>query len=190
MSPSRSPNKRLWRFVRRVPNDGTLDAVAGAHRNIEDLTRTEHTLRHSQADLAGARRAEAQRLSHTGSFGWNVSSGEIIWSEEAFRIFGYEPPTDVTLEMVLARVHPDDLAAVQRAIDRAATHKEAFDLEHRLRMPDGSVKHLHVVAHAFVDEPQNLQFAGATWTSPRARRPNRRCVAARRVSLKPNANCA
>ena len=90
-----------------------------------------------------------------------MSSGEIFWSEETFRIFGYEPATNVTIEMVLDRVHPDDLALVQRAIDRAATHKEAFDLEHRLQMPDGSVKHLHVVAHALVDEPQNLQFAGA-----------------------------
>jgi PAS domain S-box-containing protein len=105
--------------------------------------------------------AEAQKLSHTGSFGWNVSNGEIFWSEETFRIFGYEPNTSVTLEMVLNRVHPDDRALVQQVIDRAATDKEAFDFEHRLLMPDGSVKHLHVVARALVDEPQSLQFAGA-----------------------------
>ena len=56
---------------------------------------------------------------------------------------------------------PDDLPLVQHAIDRANTHKEAFDFEHRLRMPDGSIKHLHVVGHALLDEPQNVQFAGA-----------------------------
>lgn len=105
--------------------------------------------------------AQAQKLSHTGSFGWNVSSGEIHWSEETFRIFGYEPSTNVTLEMVLDRVHPADVALVKRVIDRAATHKEAFDFEHRLQMPDGSVKYLHIIAHALVDQPDNLHFAGA-----------------------------
>ena len=117
-------------------------------------------LRRSHADLAEARPSEARAPSRTGSFCWNVSSGQIVCSEETFRIFGYEPATAVTMEMVLARVHPHDLAVVQRAIGRAATHKEAFDLEHRLQMPDGSVKHLHVVAHALVGEQQNLQFAG------------------------------
>jgi PAS domain S-box-containing protein len=156
MSPSTSPTKRLCRYVRRrVPSDRTVDAAGGAHRIIEDLRRAEDALRRSEAHLA-----DAQRLSHTGSFSWNVSSGEIVWSEETFRIFGYEPLTEVTMDMVLARV-PDDLALVRRAIRRAATHKEAFDLEHQLKMPDGSIKHLHVVAHALVDEPHNLQFAGA-----------------------------
>jgi PAS domain S-box-containing protein len=105
--------------------------------------------------------AEAQKLSHTGSFGWNVSRRQIFWSEETFRIFGYETTPNVTIEMVLNRVHPDDLALVRQTIDRTATHREAFDFEHRLQMPDGSVKHLHVVGHALVDEPQNVQFAGA-----------------------------
>jgi PAS domain S-box-containing protein len=105
--------------------------------------------------------AEAQKLSHTGSFGWNVARRQIFWSEETFRIFGYKPTPNVTLEMVLNRVHPDDRPRVRQAIDRTITHKEAFDFEHRLQMPDGSVKHLHVVGHALVDEPQNVQFAGA-----------------------------
>ena len=121
---------------------------------------TEDALRRRRVDLAEARPTDAQALIRTGSFCWNVSSGQIVCSEETFRIFGYEPATAVTMEMVLARVHLDDLAVVQRAIDRAATHKEAFDLEHRLQMPDGSVKHLRAVAHALVGAQQNLQFAG------------------------------
>ena len=148
-----------WHSIRRVPlrNDaGEITKWYGVGFDIEDRKRADSALRRSETYLA-----EAQKLSHTGSFGWNVSSGELFWSEETFRIFGYEPATNVTIEMVLKRVHPDDLALVQQAIDRAATHKEAFDFEHRLQMPDGSVKHLHVVAHALVDEPQNLQFAGA-----------------------------
>ena len=126
-----------------------------AQRTAE-LAAANQELRRSETYLA-----EAQKLSHTGSFGWNISRGQIFWSEETFRIFGYEPTPNITIEMVLNRVHPDDLALVQQAIDRTTKHKEAFDLEHRLQMPDGSVKHLHVVAHALVDEPQNLQFAGA-----------------------------
>ena len=128
----------------------------GTNTDIEDRKQAESALQRSEAFLA-----EAQWLSRTGSFGWNVSTGEIFWSEETFRIFGYELAANVTLDMALSRVHPDDLAAVQRVIDRVATHREAFDIEHRLQMPDGSVKHLHVVAHALVDEPENLQFAGA-----------------------------
>ena len=60
-------------------------------------------LRQSEAYLA-----EAQRLSHTGSFGWRVSTGEILWSEETLRIFQYGPSTKPTVELVLQRVHPDD----------------------------------------------------------------------------------
>jgi len=105
--------------------------------------------------------AEAQKLSHTGSFGWNVSTDEIFWSEETYRIFDYEPGTNITIDMALGRVHPDDRAKVEQAMERAKTQKETFDLEHRLQLPDGAVKNLHVVAHALVDEPQKLQLAGA-----------------------------
>jgi PAS domain S-box-containing protein len=105
--------------------------------------------------------AEAQRLSHTGSFGWNVSSGEILWSEESYRIFEYDHATRITIEVVLDRVHPDDVAFVRQVINGATSHKEAFDFEHRLLMPDGSVKHLNVVAHPSIDEPGELQFVGA-----------------------------
>jgi PAS domain S-box-containing protein len=113
-------------------------------------------LQHAEAYLA-----EAQRLSHTGSFGWNVSSGEIFWSEESFRIFGYSPATKPTVETALNRVHPDDVSLVQQVIDRAANEKQDFDFEHRLLMPDGSVKHVRVVSHRVTDEPGKLQFVGA-----------------------------
>jgi C4-dicarboxylate-specific signal transduction histidine kinase len=105
--------------------------------------------------------AEAQRLSHTGSFAWNVSSGELVWSEETYRIFEHDPATRITIEVVLDRVHPDDMALVLQVINRAATHQQAYDFEHRLLMPDGSVKHLNVVAHPLSDELGKLQFVGA-----------------------------
>src|SRR3979490_2755268 len=105
--------------------------------------------------------AEAQRLSHTGSFGWRVATGEIVWSEETYRIFRYDRTTTPTVERVLQRVHPEDAAFVKQILDRASQDGKDFDFEYRLLMPDGSVKHVHVVAHALRDESGSLEFAGA-----------------------------
>jgi len=79
--------------------------------------------------------AEAQRLSHTGSFGWKPSTGEIIWSEETFRIFQYDRSTKPTVELVLQRVHPEDVALKKQIIERASREGKDFDFEHRCRMP-------------------------------------------------------
>jgi signal transduction histidine kinase/NO-binding membrane sensor protein with MHYT domain len=105
--------------------------------------------------------AEAQRLSHTGSFGWKPSTGEIIWSEESFRVFQYDRTTTPTVELVLQRVHPEDVALVKQTIERAAQDGKNFEHEYRLLMPDGSLKHVHVVAHAEGDESSTLEFVGA-----------------------------
>jgi PAS domain S-box-containing protein len=148
-----------WHMVHRAPlrnQRGDVTKWYAVAFDIEDRKRAEDALRQSEAYLA-----EAQRLSHTGSFGWNLSSGEIIWSAESYRIMGYAPPTRATIEAVFNRVHPDDAALVREMIERATANKEAFDFEHRLLMPDGSVKHLNVVAHPLIDEPGELQFVGA-----------------------------
>src|SRR6266436_6735286 len=120
------------------------------------LTAVNEELRHIQAYLA-----EAQRLSHTGSFGWRVSTGEILWSDETFRIFQYDRTTKPTVELVLQRVHPEDVALVQQTIERASQDGKDFDFEHRLLMPDGSVKHVYIVAHAERDESGELEFVGS-----------------------------
>src|SRR5260370_29057911 len=101
------------------------------------LTAVNEELRHIQAYFA-----EAQRLSHTGSFGWRVSTGEILWSDETFRIFQYDRTTKPTVELVLQRVHPEDVALEQQTIERASQDGKYFDFEHRLLMPDGSVKYV------------------------------------------------
>src|SRR6266852_4698237 len=92
--------------------------------------------------------AQEQSISHTGSFGWNVSSGEIYWSEETYKIFEYNRAVKPTLELILQRIHPDDRDLVQQTIDRATNERANLDFEHRLLMPDGAVKHLHVLARA------------------------------------------
>ena len=104
---------------------------------------------------------EAQRLSHTGSFGWRPSTGEILWSEETFRIFQYDGSTKPTVEVLLQRVHPDNAASVKETIERASQDGNDFEHEYRLVMPDGAVKHVHVVARAERDESGKLGFVGA-----------------------------
>src|SRR5437667_7112015 len=105
--------------------------------------------------------AEAQKLSHTGSFGWKPSTCEIFWSDETFRIFQYDPTTVPTVERVLQRVHPEDAARVKETIQRASREGHDFEYANRLVMPDGSVKHVQVVARAFGDESGGIEFVGA-----------------------------
>jgi PAS domain S-box-containing protein len=138
----------------------TAESLQRSRADLEDKVRDLEKL-NTALKIGETYLAEAQRLSRTGSFGWNISRKEIVWSEEAYRIFEYDPATTPTIEMVLNRVHPDDIALVQQVIKRATTDKEAFEFEHRLLMPDGSIKHLNVVAHRSVDEPGELQFVGA-----------------------------
>jgi PAS domain S-box-containing protein len=121
-----------------------------------DLGRAEEALRRNEAYLA-----EAQKLSHTGSFGWDLASGKIYWSQETFRIFGYEPPTEPTLELVLRRTHPEDKVLVRLFIERVLRERKNFDFEHRLLMPDGAVKYLRVVGRPTNDDSPGFEFVGA-----------------------------
>ena len=104
--------------------------------------------------------AEAQQLSHTGSFGWNLVTGGISWSDETFRIFGYESDVAPSIPLVMQRVHPEDYARVSEVIDRAARDRQDFDFEFRLLMPDATVKHIHAVGHVR-DGPDKRQIMGA-----------------------------
>src|SRR5882762_10044675 len=105
--------------------------------------------------------AEAQRLSHTGSFGWRPSTGEIYWSDETFRIFEYGETITPTLELLMQRIHPGDVADFRQVIERASRDAQDFSHEYRLRMPDGRIKHLYVAAHAVRDESGSLEYIGA-----------------------------
>jgi PAS domain S-box-containing protein len=126
-------------------------------RLYRDLKEREEALRRSEAYLS-----EAQRLSRTGSFGWDVSSGKIYWSQETFRIFAYDPATEPTLELILQRTHPEDRRMVRELIDRVSNEKKDSDFEHRLLMPDGSLKYLRVVGHPSTkDESGRFEFVGA-----------------------------
>jgi PAS domain S-box-containing protein len=154
----RKDGSALWvrenaKSVRRL--DKQL-IVLIACEDITERKEAENALRQSETYLA-----EAQRLSHTGSFGWRVVSGEIIWSEETFRIFGYDKAPSVTLDTVFQRVHPDDRARAKQTIDRASSDGKDFDHGYRLLMPDGSIKYVHATAHAVKDASGGIEFVGA-----------------------------
>ena len=113
--------------------------------------------------------AEAQHLSHTGSFGWNPSSG-FIWSDETFQIFGFDRGTSPTIETVIDRTHPEDVEHVRQFIEGEPRDGKDYDLEHRLLMPDGSVKYLHVVAHPLKAGAGERAFVGAVMDVTAAKR--------------------
>jgi len=145
---------------------GSSDDLQAA---ITDQKRIEARLLQSEMYLS-----EAQRLSGTGSFGWNVSSGEIFWSEQTFRIFQCDQTTRPTLEFIFQRTHPEDRPAVQKTIRQAAGDGKDFDHEYRLLMPDGAVKHVHAVARAARDASGSTEFVGAITDITIAREAERR----------------
>ncbi len=119
--------------------------------------RVEEALRQNEAYLA-----EAQKLSRTGSFGWHLTSGQIYWFAETFRIFELPPKTQPNIDLVLQTVHPDDRQKVREQIDFASAERTGFDFEHRLVMPSGAVKYVRVVAHPSTANPASeLEFVGA-----------------------------
>ena len=148
-----------WFLIRNVPlrdESGNIVKWYGTSIDIEDRRQAEEALRQSQAYLS-----EAQRLSHTGSFSWRVPSGEIFWSAEMYRIFQCERTTKPSVELAFQRTHPEDALDLKQVVGRASLDGKDFDFEHRLLMPDGFVKYVHVVAHGERGESGELEFVGA-----------------------------
>jgi PAS domain S-box-containing protein len=139
-----------------VVENQSLKKYIGSAIDVTEHELLTQELRRREAYLTGA-----QRLSHTGSFGWRPDSGEIVWSDETYRIFEYDRAEKPTLNMVLQRIHPQDRALAHQVIDRASQTGTDFEHEYRLLMADGRVKHVHAIAHALQDASGNREFVGA-----------------------------
>jgi signal transduction histidine kinase len=119
--------------------------------------RSEEALKRSAALLE-----RTQQLSSTCCFSWRVKTDEISWSKELCQLFELDPANvPVTLDLIGARIHPEDLPSFQEIIERARGGVSDFEFEHRLRLPDDSVKYLRVVAHRTSDQEGQLEYIGA-----------------------------
>src|SRR5579862_5488183 len=151
-----------WRRNRRLVAQARSAAQVQVDERTNELERANEDLKRDQAELR--RRweylAEAQRLSHSGTFGWKVQSGELVWSDETYTILGFTRETNPTLDLVFKRVHPEDRDRLQELKDSATQNGMDLDIEHRVLLPDGVIRHVHVVAHAGRDNSGNLEYAG------------------------------
>jgi len=143
-----------WFLSRVEPlraEDGTLLYWIGINLDIEERKKAELYL------------AEAQRLSHTGSWAWNpVSNAILYWSEECYRIFGYDPAQGLPpFESSFRRIHPEDRLALTEAIERAVREKAKFQIDYRLVLPDGTRRNVHIQSHPVLDASGELvEFVG------------------------------
>jgi len=150
-----------YRWIRSVGErfddpDGLTTRWYGLLIDVDDRKRAEEELRRSAAFLA-----QAQRVTSTGSLWLKVATGEIIWSDESYRVMDYPRSTTPTVERIMDRVHPDDRALVAETVDRMVRERSNMELEHRLLMPDHSVKHVRVLIQYVGDQAGHPEFAGA-----------------------------
>jgi diguanylate cyclase (GGDEF)-like protein/PAS domain S-box-containing protein len=124
------------------------EAVCCVVHDITERKEAEEKLRRGEASLA-----EAQRLAHLGSWEWDVGTGEVSWSDETYRIYGYEPKEFVpTLEKLMELVHPEDRVLVSKNRDGALYKAKPYDFEHRIVRPNGEVRIVHRRARVYFDE--------------------------------------
>ena len=136
--------------------DITAQKQAEVANDLGAIGERKEELRRSEAFLA-----EAQRLSLTGSFSWRVTTDEITWSDQLYRIYEFDQSMPVTLELIGTRVHPEDMPLLHDMIERARGAGADFEYEHRLQMSDQSIKYLHIVARGTRDEDGRLEYIGA-----------------------------
>ncbi|HEX2664430.1 MAG TPA: ATP-binding protein [Candidatus Acidoferrum sp.] len=133
--------------------DITARKQAETANDLRAIAERKEELRRSEAFLA-----EAQRLSLTGSFSWRVTTDEIKWSQQLYRIYEFDQGMPVTLELIRTRVHPEDLTLYEKMVEEARNGGHDFEWQYRLLMPDHSIKFLHAVAHATRDQDGQLEY--------------------------------
>jgi PAS domain S-box-containing protein len=124
--------------------EGRFSGYRGIASDLTDRIRAEQALQRSESYLA-----EAQRLSHTGSWGWNLAIREIThWSQEIYRLYGFDPEAGIPpFEAHLQRIHQEDQARLAEALERAIRDGAELELVFRVVLPDGATKHIHKIGH-------------------------------------------
>ena len=140
-----------WFLLRMTPlrkDPKTIVKWCGAASDVEERKRTEQALSRSEAYLA-----EAQRLSHTGSWAYNMASRRLVYSsEENFRLFGYEPAAGIpTNADWAARIHPEDRQAALETMRQKIGERLGYEVDYRVVHPDGTIRYIHSVAHPVFD---------------------------------------
>jgi signal transduction histidine kinase len=133
--------------------DITARKQVEAANDLRAIAERKEELRRSEAFLG-----EAQRLSLTGSCSWRVTTDEITWSEQLYRIYEFDQGMPVTFELMRTRVHPEDLTLYEKMVEEARNGGNDFEWQYRLLMPDHSIKYLHAVAHATRDQDGRLEY--------------------------------
>src|SRR3984893_1517647 len=146
----------------RSPNSQDLELIDLATDLVRiaiERDRAEGALRQSEGFLA-----DGQRISHTGTWGWNLSTGKLTWSEEHFRIFGFDPEkTEPSFQLFLETVHPEDRSFIERGLNEAIREKSGFDMEFRIALADGSIKNVQGVGRPVVKESGDIDnYVGTT----------------------------
>ena len=141
-------------FLLPVAQGSALDARFAV--DISERKQAEENLRQSEAFLI-----QAQQISQTGSWYWNVKTREVRWSAEHFRLFGHDPATtQPSYAVFVAPIHPEDRPSVEQTIATAVAEKGQFQLEYRIVLPDATVKHLLSIGHPGMTEAGDLEYAG------------------------------
>jgi PAS domain S-box-containing protein len=157
-----------WFLFRAEPSHDEAGAVVGwygTNTDIEDRKQAESALHRSQAYSA-----EAQKLSQTGSFAWEVATRDYFWSDQTYQILGFDRSVKPSISLVVQRTHPEDRFIMERELDRSAQGAPYHDFEVRLLMPDGQIRHIHLLAHRITYQSGNEEIVGAVMDITEARR--------------------
>ncbi|MBL8292748.1 MAG: PAS domain-containing protein, partial [Bryobacterales bacterium] len=158
----RADGQYRWLLIRSVPlrdKTGKIVKWYGVSTDIDDRKRAEQALRRSEAYLA-----ETQRLTHTGTYAADYTTAPLYWSEEMFRIFGFDPEDGLpTRDQPLKRVHPEDLEKFEQAWNRVITRKIDANVEYRIVLPGGTVKHAYGLGHPVLNaDGELIEIVGTT----------------------------